>query len=392
MGLLNWVSSYFGDKETFKLNEVHFELTVEYFFKKLAVESCVDLISNTLSRCEFQTFNKGKETRGENYYLFNVSPNQNQNASEFIHSMVSHLIMENECLVIMQNNQLYIADSFNTIESALFENKYTDVTIGDFTFDKSFNESSVIHLKLNDRNIMQVIDSLYTSYGKLLSSAMNIYKRSNSKRFALKGDFLRSQSTEQQEAINQMFNNQMKAWLESDNAGSIFQLQEGYTLEDFSGNGKGGQSSTTSRDIRALVDDIFDYVAMAFHVPRGLLKGDLADVEKQTDNFLMFCINPIAELIADEFNRKMYSKEEYLERTYIKIDTSRIKVVDVVSLATALDKLFAIGANTINDNLRMLGREPIEHEKADQRFVTKNYQSLDNIDNLEGGEISNGNV
>jgi HK97 family phage portal protein len=385
MGLLTWVSSYFGDKETLKLNEVHFELAVEFYFKRLAVESCVDLIANTLTRCEFQTFEKGKEKRGENYYLFNVSPNQNQNASEFIHSMVSHLIMENECLVIMQNNQLYIADSFNTEEVALYDNKYTDVTIGDFTFDKTFNESNVIHLKLNDRNVMQIIDALYASYGKLISSAMDIYKRSNAKRFTLKGDFLRAQTSEAQEAINQMFNSQMKSWLEADNAGSIFQLQDGFTLEDFSGSGKGGTSSTSSRDIRALVDDIFDYVAMAFHVPRGLLKGDLADVEKQTDNFLMFCINPIAELIADEFNRKMYSKEEYLQRTYIKLDTSQIKVIDVVNLATALDKLFAIGANTINDNLRLLGREPIEHEKANERFVTKNYQSLDKID-LEGGE------
>lgn len=384
MRLLNWISSYFGDKETLKLNEVYFELALEFYFKKLAVESCVDLIANTLSRCEFQTFNKGKEIRGENYYLFNVSPNQNQNASEFIHSMVNHLIMENECLVIMQNNQLYIADSFDVEESVLFENRYTNVTVGDLTFEKVFTESSVIHLKLNDRNIMQVIDALYNSYGKLLTSAMNIYKRSNAKRFALKGNFLRSQTDNTQEAINQLFNNQMKDWLEADNAGSIFQLQEGYTLEDMSGNGKGGQASTTSRDIRALVDDIFDFVSVAFHVPRGLLKGDLADVEKQTDNFLMFCICPIAELISDEFNRKMYTKEEYLGRTYIKVDTSRIKVVDVVNLATAMDKLFAIGANTINDNLKMLGREPIEHEKADERFVTKNYQSLENIDS-EGG-------
>lgn len=383
MGLVNWVTSFFGDKNTLKLNEVHFQLAVEYYFKKLAVEACADLIANTLSRCEFQTFDKGKETRGENYYLLNVSPNKNQNASEFIHSMVNHLIMENECLVIMQNNQLYIADSFNTEEYALRENIYTDVQIGNFTFDKTFNESSVIHLKLNDRNIMNVIDALYASYGKLIASAMNIYKRSNAKRFTLKGDFLRAQTSETQEAINNMFNSQMKNWLEADNAGSIFQLQEGFTLEDFSGSGKGGSASQNSRDIRALIDDIFDYVAMAFHVPRGLLKGDLADVEKQTDNFLMFCINPIAELIADEFNRKMYDKKEYLSRTYIKVDTSRIKVIDVVNLAAALDKLFAIGANTINDNLRMLGREPIDDEKANERFVTKNYQSLEQIGHEE---------
>lgn len=392
MGVVDWFKrAIWGDSNILKLTGTHYDLALEFYFKKLAVETCADLIANTLLRCEIQTFDKGKEQRGHNYYLLNVSPNQNQNASEFIHSMVNRLIMDNECLVIMQNDQLYIADNYNVESSALYQNRYTEVTIDDFTFDKTFNESDVIHLKLNDRNIMDVIDGLYASYGKLITSAMNIYKRSNAKRFALKGNFIRSQSKEEQEKINELFNSQFKSWLEADSAGSVFQLQEGFELEDFSGSNKSGSSAVDSRDIRELANDIFDFVAMAFHVPRGLLKGDLADVEKQTDNFLMFCINPLAELIADEFNRKMYTKDEYLSRTYIKVDTSRIKVIDVVSLATALDKLFAIGANTINDNLRMLGREPIEHEKANERFVTKNYQSLDKID-LEGGELLNGNA
>jgi hypothetical protein len=64
-------------------------------------------------------------------------------------------------------------------------------------------------------------------------------------------------------------------------------------MEDMSGSGKNGQPAQNSRDIRAFVDDIFDFTATAFHIPRGLLKGDLADVEKQTDNFLMFRINPL---------------------------------------------------------------------------------------------------
>ncbi|PEU65051.1 phage portal protein, partial [Bacillus cereus] len=88
------------------------------------------------------------------------------------------------------------------------------------------------------------------------------------------------------------------------------------------------------------------------------------------DNFLMFCINPLIELIADEINRKFYKKEEYLERTYLKVDTSRIKYVDITQLASACDVFFRIGANSINDILRMLGREPINEEWANKRYVT----------------------
>lgn len=107
-----------------------------------------------------------------------------------MHSLVSHLIYDNECLVIMHNNQLYVADSFNKEEFALRENWYTNVTINDFTFtQKVFKESEVFYFQLNDENIMNVIDGLYGSWGKLITSATNIYKRSNAMRVVVKGEF-----------------------------------------------------------------------------------------------------------------------------------------------------------------------------------------------------------
>jgi HK97 family phage portal protein len=389
MGLIDWITSFWGDRSSVKLNDAGQSLLVDYHYKKLAVQTCTNLIANTLVRCEFQTYEKGKEKHGENYYLLNVSPNQNQNASEFFHQLVTNLVMKNECLAIMQNDRLYIVDDFEAEKSVLNENRYKNVKVGGFTFtQKIFKESEVLHFQLNDQNIMDVVNGLYNSYGKLLSSSMNIYKRSNAKRIVLKGDFLRPQTDEEQALINDMFDRQLQSWFEADKAGAVFQLQKGYEIDDLSGNGKGGSPTTTSRDIRALADDIFDFVAMAFNVPRGLLKGDVADVEKQTNNFLMFSILPIAELITDEFNRKMYTKEEYLKRTYTKLDTTRIKVIDVVQLATACDKFFAIGVNSVNDNLRLLGRERIDEEWADQRFVTKNYESVENIEDLKGGETN----
>ncbi|PHC80416.1 phage portal protein [Bacillus wiedmannii] len=387
MGLREWVRGFFGNRKTITLDSCFYELGIDYFYKKLAIESCIDLIANALTRCEFQTFEKGKEKRGANHYLLNVQPNQNQNASEFMHSLVNHLIMENECVVIMQNEQLYIADSFSVNKFALKENIYNDITIDDFTFEKSFNESEVFHFKLNDRNIMQIIDGMYSSFGKLLASSIDYYKRKNNKRLLIKGDFLRAQDEATQDAINEMFENQLKNWFNADKVGSAFQLQNGYEFEDMSDSKNGVSNNSTSRDISDLISDIFNYVAIAFHVPIGILKGDVADVEKQMDSFLAFCINPIAELIQDEFNRKMYTKEEYIQRTYLKIDTTKIKVVDITKLATALDKLFAIGGLSINDILIILGREPLEEEWANKRFVTKNYQEADS---LEGGENNGG--
>lgn len=366
--------------------EISLDIILEYQYKKLAVETCIDLIANAISTCEFQTFEKGLQVRKNNYYLFNVSPNQNQNSSEFLHKLVHHLCYDNECLVIMQDGMLYVADDYETVEYAMKENYYKNVQVGEFTFNKIFKESEVLHFKLSDENIRKVIDLLYESYGKILSSAMGIYKRANAKRFLVKGKFLKSHNEKEQEAANELFNRQFKAWLEADKAGAMMHIGENIALEDMSGNGKGGNPVANSRDIRALVDDIFDFTALGFHVPKALLKGDLADIEKQVDSFLMFCIKPIANLLNAEFNRKIFRKEEYLERSYIKVDTSKIKILDIVNLATAADKFFAIGVNSINDNLELLGREPLNEVWANKRFVTKNYQMVEDVDKLEGGE------
>ena len=72
-----------------------------------------------------------------------------------------------------------------------------------------------------------------------------------------------------------------------------------------------------------------------------------------------------------------------MKRTYLKVETNEIKVVDLNQFANAADKLFAIGGFTINDVLKRLGQEPINEEWANRRHVTKNYQEANT---LEGGE------
>lgn len=384
MGIWQWFSLIFRNGSTWKLTDNIDLLVTELHYKKLAIETCIDLIANTLVRCEFQTFKDGKEFKGNNYYLFNISPNQNQNASEFTHSLVSKLVKNNECLVIMQNDQFYIADDFNQVKYAMFENVYKNVTVEGFTFNKTFYESDVFHFKLNDRNVKEVIDSLYEDYGKLITSAKNIYKRSNAKRVVLKGDFLRPQTDEEQELYNDMFDRQFKNWFEADNAGAVFQLQKGFEMDDHSGSEKGGAKGTNSRDIKALIDDVFDFVSMGFHIPKGMLKGDLADVEAQTNNYLMFAFLPIVEVIQDEFNRKIY-KKDVLTGNFLKVNTSLIKILDIVDLATAADKFFAIGVNSVDDNLRMLGREPLNTEWSQQHYITKNYEAVNAATTGGGG-------
>lgn len=80
----------------------------------------------------------------------------------------------------------------------------------------------------------------------------------------------------------------------------------------------------------------------------------------------------------------MYKKDNYTSRTYVKCDTSNIKVVDLKDIANSLDILTRIGAHSVNDSLRALGRETIDEDWANARWMTKNYARIESMP--KGGE------
>lgn len=385
MGFRRWlVGLLLPRNKSFTLKDgFYFDLSVKPYFKKLAIDTCVNLIANSLVRANFRTYEKGEEVKRDSHYLFNVQPNVNQNAGEFMKELVSKMVYENECLVIMQDDQLFIADDWTVDEYALKENVYKNVVIKDYELKKIFMESDVFHFKLNNERVTDIIDGLYTDYGKLIASGIGFFTRNNAMRALINEDALRAQTDEEQAAIDDLFNVQFKNFFDAE-GGAILPIQSGLEFREVFENGSGKRAGQDSRDVRALVDDIFDFTAAAFLIPKGLIKGDLAEVEKQTDNYLMFGLMPIAEIIQDEINRKYYSKKEFLERTYLKIDTSMIKIVDITQVANALDKLLSSGTHSVNENRVYVDKEPIKEEWADRHYITKNYAEAEEY--LKGGD------
>ncbi|EUJ56425.1 phage portal protein, partial [Listeria fleischmannii] len=142
-------------------------------------------IANAISKAEVQTFVKGEEVRNSTWYLLNIEPNQNQNATEFWKKLVTKLVYENEALIFGINNHLYVADSFEQVKFSFRENIYRNIVLKDFSVKTIFNESSVIHLTLNNRNIKSVIDGFYKMYGNLITQGIANYKKMNNRKFSL---------------------------------------------------------------------------------------------------------------------------------------------------------------------------------------------------------------
>lgn len=379
MGFIQRAVGYFSKRATIQLDEYFCKLQVDYVYRKFAIETCIDLIANAMSRAEFKAYEDGKNKKNEMYYRLNVAPNKKENATEFRKKLIRRLIFYNEVLIVSPSNsssELFIADGWNVTEYGLKENIFTQIQVNNIVLNRDFTESEVIYIRYADQQIRQLVDSYYQAYGKLISSAINVYKRSNARRYVMKGNLFRPQDDSTQAEINKMMTSQFKAFMEADNAGAVFQLQNDYTLEDFSGN-----FQSNSRDIKNLIDDIYEMTAAAFHVPKNLLKGDMSGLSDQVDAFLMFEIIPLAEIIQDAFNSSVYEMNEYLSGNYVRVDTTMIKITSFKDLVDAIDVGIRNGVFTINEGRGRIGNDRSDQAMADEIFITKNNQQLS-----KGGE------
>lgn len=371
----DWFLGLFDKNNTVSLDVHVGALATEVFYKELAIQASINLIANTVARSEFRTFEKGKEIKKDNYYLFNVEPNKNKSASKFWRDVIHKLVYDNECLVIQQDNHFYVADSFDTDKYVFKENIYRNIVIQDYRLKDTFTESEVLHFELHNGKIKDIIEKLYNSYGSLITASQKHYKRNNARRGTLTIPTNYPQTDKAQQELQKLLNDKFKRFFDAE-GGAVLPLTNGIEYDELE-NTNGVKGGIEGRDIRAFIDDVFDFVAIGFQIPPQLLRGNVADTDKAVNNFLTFCINPLAELLTDEINRKMYGKKNFIESTYVKLDTSNIRAVDIKDIAGALDVLVRIGAYSVDDCLKYLGMEPLNTDWSKARWMTKNYERID---------------
>lgn len=379
-------------------------------FKYYAIQLCINRIANALVKSDFLTFDHGKAKQGKVWYQLNVEPNQNQNAADFWNKVVYQMVMNEDGALVIQSKisgELLVADAYTLKEYAFKPNVYKHIMISNYTLHESYLEKDVFHFKLNNSKVKRIFDDIYREYGTFLGGAIRNYNRSNALKFALQIDTTFDQykqkkitdengqpvvkdgieQTEYDFIIDDMFENRLKPIFEEKD--SVTPIEAGLELNDLNaaGNSKtsGSAANKTTRDIAAMVDDIINMAADAFAIPRGLLKGDTADADSMTDNFISFCINPLTEQIADEINRKLYGRNQVLKHTYCKVKTDHIRNYDVTKLATSAELLSRIGAWSLNDILRYLDQEPLDEDWANKHIMSKNYALIE--DALKGGEV-----
>lgn len=348
------------------------------YLKKMALEACINFIGRTISQSEFRFMKNGKRQVNDWDYLLNVRPNTDQTAATFWQKFVYELIFENEVLVILSdNNDLLIADSFTRKEYAVYPDIFTDVTVKDYTFKRAFKMDEVIYLTYNNEKLTQFMDGMFADFGDLFSWMIETNKHSNQIRSTVNLDATQSLDDESTAKLQKFIDKLFSAFRRS--AIAIVPKLKGFDYNEVTSGGS--NKSQSVEELIKLKKSLVDDVANILGIPKALVHGDLSDYETSIKAYAKFCSGSLVKKVSDELNAKLIGKDRYLNGE--KIEIRGITDLNPLEVADAVDKLIASMAYSPNDIRVKLGDEPSPDPRLDKHYFTKNYQPVDSV---EGGE------
>ena len=368
MGFLtDWLNRTVSDAE---METVKGKLAEVLYYKELALYIAKSYIANTISKCEFLVYENGKEVKNELYYALNVSPNYNQNSSQFLHQLVSTLYDKSETLVVPKANRLYVAESFAVDQKPMHENVFTGISVEGLQIPKHYKASDVFYFKLDDVGVKKQIDGLYATYQQLLSCAVASYRRGNGQKYKLVLDNAKAGDQKFAEQFNTSIKEQLRTFIESDSA--IYPQYRGTDLQVVSGS-----TGVTSTDVIQLRKEVFEVVAQAFKIPLPMMYGNITNMQEIVKVYLSFCIDPLADMLSEELTRKTNTFKTWNGgKNYVKVDTSRINHFDILDVADKADKLVASGVASIDEVRRVLDMPALGTEFSQKHWITKNYSDV----------------
>lgn len=358
-----------------------YEAAREYQIRELCFWVCVDMIANAIGRCEVRTYRNNTEVFDREYYMWNVEPNVNQNSTAFWHKTIAKLCQDNESLIVSTRKRdgydaIVVADDWQLKNSyPAKQNEYNGVVVGDMIYDKTFREGEVLHLQLRHMNLKPVLDGMYQSYLRLVNAAMQTYEWERGHHWKVHVSQMAQGDPKFLENFQAMIRDQIRPFLDS--RGAILPEFDGYKYEDVGGSRTGALSDT--RDIRSMVEDIFDFTARSFQIPAILISGKIEGVDNATNRFLTNCVDPICDQLQEEITRKRYGFDGWKSGSYARVDSSSIQHFDMFANAANVEKLVGSAAFTVNDILRAAGQPAIDEPWANQHFLTKNIAEMGSV-------------
>lgn len=351
------------------------EPTHRAYLKKMALETCINFIARTISQSDFRFMKDGKRQSNDWDYLLNIRPNTDQSAADFWQDFVFKLINENEILVILtDSNDLLIADSFERKEYAVFPDVFSNVTVKEYTFNRTFKMNEVLFISYNNEKMTTFMNGMFEDYGNLFSRMIEINMRNNQIRGTVDIESNQSLDKENQAKLQNFIDRLFKSF--KINTIAIIPKLKGFNYTEVS---KGDNNGKSVDELTKLKRDLVNEVANILGIPVSLVHGDMTEYETAIKAYIKFCIGPLIKKISDELNAKLIEKKNYLSGESIKVQG--IAELNALEVADAVDKLRASGVYNGNQIRVKLGDEPVDNPLLEEYVMTKNYDSV-----VKGGE------
>lgn len=357
---------------------------LELYLQRMAFWACVRKIGSAVGAVEWETYSRGKSKKAREYWAWNYAPNPNQTKQEFFTRLVAELLSRNEALVVDYHGYRYVAEAFST-EKSLDGNIYRDVSVDGISVPGVFSSRDVLHFTLDGDNVRRILLAISSAEGQLMKSSASAYVRNKGMRGVLEIDDLAEADPDFDDTYNDLINNKFKKYFTAENA--VLPLFKGYKFTTATNGDSKSASSTTTRDFRALMDDIIDLTAQTIGIPTAIVTGK-GVTSADFNAFMTYTVQPLVRTIATEINRKLYDSGLVLKGTYIVPNLAGVKYTDLFDVADPIDKLISSGALCVNDIRLRLGLDIIDEPWAWQHYMTKNYSTVEDLNRSVGGDSS----
>lgn len=195
--------------------------------EEIALFSVIDLVASTAAMCEWRTYQAGVYTQAEDWYRWNVEPNQNENAFFFRRLLFARLLRFNEALVIQRaDGSVYLADSFGRDVYAFRPNRYTGITCNGLTLHGDRQEEEVFYFRLANQDAAGLLHRINGLYADAMAEALDKYKHSGGRSGVLKISGNATKNKNYEDDVARIMQTRFKAFFENKNA--VIPLFDGY--------------------------------------------------------------------------------------------------------------------------------------------------------------------
>lgn len=346
---------------------------------KFAIQKCVAMIANAISKSEIVIQAKSGLAYNETYYRLNIRPNDNETGTEFWARVTEKLLIENEALVVFTRNMFYLADTWTASNDILRPKTYTNVTLlgpdgTTYQINKHFKSGEVMHLRLPENNKrLDYFKKVALLYDKTTATISTVVQLSNVPKFGINinGQTRLVEKTETGDKVvtGKEYAARIIKMLCSDKIEGIT-LPEGIKIDTLNA---GGSSSADATKIDALVKASEEACARAFDIPKAVYLGEISEQSDATNEFITYAVSPIAECLNDGLNDLLVGKDDYIARNErVFVFLARFKHIDIIDSADKLSKMRGDGW-TLDEIFHLIGYPEMHTDFTTTRALTKNY-------------------